>query len=96
MKVNINKLMKYLSQAFKYLGAINLFDDQDIENCIEEVMTINEEAKFKELPLDEPTQELKPLPSTLKNDFLDSQQAKPVIISSQINEEHEKRLLNVL
>ena len=73
MKVNINKLMKYPSQDFKDLGTINLCDDQDIENCIEEVMMINEKAKFKELPLDEPIEELKPFPSTLKYVFLDSQ-----------------------
>ena len=72
MKVNINKLMKYPSQAFEDLGAIDLLDDQDIETCIAEVMTINEEADFKELPLDEPTGELKPLPSTLKYSFIDS------------------------
>ena len=53
--MNINKLMKYHSQAFKDLGTIDLFDDQEIDTCIEEVMTINEEAEFKELPLDEPT-----------------------------------------
>ena len=95
VNVNINKLMKYPSQAFEDLGAIDLFDDQDIETCIEEVMTINKEADFKEVPLDEPTWELKPLPSTLKYAFLDSQQVKPVIISSQLNEEQEKQLLNV-
>ena len=72
MKVNINKLMKSPSQAFKDLGAIDLFDDQDIETCIEEVMTINEEAEFQELPLDKPIKELKPLPSTLKYAFHDS------------------------
>ena len=90
VKVNINKLMKYPSQAFEDLDAIDLFDDQDIETYIEEVMTIKEEADFKELPMDEPTEELKPLPSTLKYNFLDSQQEKLVIISSQLNEEHEK------
>ena len=82
VKVNINKLMKYRSQAFEDLDAIELFDDQDIETCMEEVMTINEEADFKELPLDELTGELKPLLSTLTYAFLDSQQVKPVIISS--------------
>ena len=96
VKVNINKLMKYASQAFEDLGAINHFDDQDIETCIEEVMMINEETDFKELPLDEPTEELKPLPSSLKYAFLDSQQEKLVIISSKLNEEQEKRLLDVL
>ena len=96
VKVNINKLMKYPSQAFEDLCAIDLFDDQDIETCIKEVMTINEEADFNELPLDEPTGELKPLLSTLKYAFLDSQQVKPVIISSQLNEEQEKQLLDVL
>ena len=96
VKVNINKLMKYPSQAFEDLGDIYLFDDQDIETCIEQVMTINEEADFKELPLDEPTWELKPLPSTLKYAFLDSQQVKRVIIYSQLNEEQEKQLLDAL
>ena len=96
VKVNINKLMKYHSQAFEDLVAIDLFDDQDIETCIVEVMTINEEADFKELHLDELIEELKPLLSTLKYAFLDSQQAKPMIISSQLNEEQEKRLLDVL
>ena len=47
VKVNINKLMKYPSQDFKDLGTINLFDDQDIDTCIEEVMMTYEEAIFK-------------------------------------------------
>ena len=72
MKVNINKLMKYPSQAFEDLGAIDLFDDQDIETCTEEVMTINEEAEFKELRLDNTIEELQPFPSTLKYAFLGS------------------------
>ena len=58
LKVNINKLMKYPSQALEDMGTIDLFDDQDIETCIEEVMTVNEGADFEELPLDEPTGEL--------------------------------------
>ena len=70
-----------------------MFDDQDIDACIEEVMTINEKVEFKEIPLDEPTEERKPLPSTLKYAFLDSQKAKPVIILSQLNQKQEKRLL---
>ena len=73
VKVNINKLMKYPSQAFDDLDTIDLFDDQSIETCIEEVMTVKEGADFEELPLDEVTGELKPLPSTLKYAFLDSQ-----------------------
>ena len=47
VKVNIKNLMKYPSQDFKDLGANNLFDDHIIDACIEEVMTINEEANFK-------------------------------------------------
>ena len=80
MEVNINKLMKYLLKAFEDLGTIDLSDDQNIDACIEEVMTINEEANFKELSLDEPAVELKPLPSTLKYAFLNTQQEKMVII----------------
>ena len=59
-----------------------LCDDEDIEACIEKVMAINEEANFEELPLDEPTLELKTLPSTLKYVFLDTQHTKPLIILS--------------
>ena len=58
MKVDINKLMKYPSRASEDLGAIDFSDDQDIDACIEEVMMINEEARFEELPMDEPTLEL--------------------------------------
>ena len=53
------------------MDAFDLCDNQDINACIEEVMEINEEANFKELPLDEPTPELKTLPFTVKYAFLD-------------------------
>ena len=64
MKVDINKLMKYPSQASKDLGAIDFAKDQDIDACIEEVMMIDEEARFEELLMDEPSLELKTLPLT--------------------------------
>ena len=50
----------------------------------------------EELPLVELTLELKPLPSSLKYTFLDTQQEKPVIISSQLDQEKEKWLLYIL
>ena len=83
VKVNVNKLRKYLSQAFKDLGAIDLFDDQDIETCIEEVMTINEEADFNELPLDQPTEELKPLSSQVCFSWLSACKASDHFVSTQ-------------
>ena len=61
VKVNINKPMKYPSQAFEELGAIDFSDNEDIDACIE-VMIIDKEARFEELPLEEPTLELKTLP----------------------------------
>ena len=82
MKVNINKLMKYPSRASEELSAIDLSEDYDINTYIEEVMMINEEANFEELPLENPTLEFKTLTSTLKYAFLHTEQAKPVIISS--------------
>ena len=54
MKVDINKLMKYPSRASEDLGAIDFADDQDIYECVEKVMMIDEEAKYEELPMDEP------------------------------------------
>ena len=65
MKVDINKLMKYPSRASEDLSAIDFADDQDIDACIEEVMMIDEEARYEQFPMDEPTLELKTLPSTL-------------------------------
>ena len=73
MKVDINKLMKYHSEASVDLGAINLCDDEDISSSIEEVMVVNEEVNLEELSLDKTTLELKPLPSSLKYAFLDTQ-----------------------
>ena len=96
MKVNINKLMKYPSQAYDDLGAIELFDDKGIETCMEEVMAINKKGNFEELPLDDPILELKTLLSTLKYAFINMQHSKPVIILSQLNHEQEKQLLNAL
>ena len=96
MKVDINKLMKYPSRASEDLGAIDFADDQDIDTCVEEVMMINEEARFTELPMDEPTLEPKTPPSTLKYAFLDEEKEKPVIISSKLDIKQEEQLLEVL
>ena len=57
---------------------------------------IDEEARYEELPMDEPTLELKTLPSTLKYAFLDDEKAKPVIISSKLDMKQEEQLLEVL
>ena len=96
VKVDINKLMKYPSRASEELGVIDFSDDQAIDAYIEEVMMIDEEAKFEELPLDEPTLELKTLSSTLNYAFVDEEKAKPVIISSQLDMKQEEQLLEVL
>ena len=93
MKVDIYKLMKYPSRASEDLGAIDFADDQDIYACIEEVMMIDEEARYEELPMDELTLELKTLLSTLKYAFLDEEKAKPVIISSKLDMKQEEQLL---
>ena len=59
-------------------------------------MMIDEEARFKELPMDEPTLELKTLPSILKYAFLDEEKAKLIIISSQLDMKYEEQLLEIL
>ena len=96
IKVDINKRMKYPSRTSEKFGAIDFSNDQDIDACIEEVKMIDKEARFKDLPLDEPNLELKTLPSTLKYAFLDAEQTKPVIISSWLDKEQEERLHEVL
>ena len=72
------------------MGAIDFSDNQDIDACKEEVMMIDEEARFEELPMEEPTLELKTLPSTLKYAFLDEEKAKHVIISSKLDIKREE------
>ena len=96
VKVDVNKLMKYPSQASKDLGTIDFADDHDIDPCVEEVMMINKEARFEELPMDKPSLDLKTLPSTLKYAFLDEEKAKPMIISSKLDIKEEKKLLEAL
>ena len=51
---------------------MHVINDQEIKDCIEEVIAINGEANFEELPLDEPTLELKTILSTLEYSFLDA------------------------
>ena len=70
MKVNIKKLIKNPSRVYEDWSVINLCDDEEIQAWIQEIMVINEEADLEELPLVEPTLELKPLPSSLKYVFL--------------------------
>ena len=64
-------------------------------------MTAIQDRSFKEpeddpFPSGEMAPELKPLPSTLKYAFLDYHCANPVIISSQLDQDQEERLLAVL
>ena len=96
VKVDIKKLMKYTSRASEDLGVIDFVDDQDIDACVEEVMMIDEKARYEERPMDEPTLELKTLPSTLNYAFLDVEKAKPVIILSTLDIKQEEKLLEVL
>ena len=72
------------------MAAIDHYDDKDIEACVEEVMEFNEEVNIDELkaeliPLKNPFIELKPLPFSPKYAFLGAQEAKLVIISSQLD-----------
>ena len=90
VKVDINKLMKYPSRAYEELDAIDFSDDQDIDACVKEVMMIDEKERFEELPMDEPSLELKTLPSTLKYAFLDEEKENLVIISSKLDIKQEK------
>ena len=45
----------------------------------------NEEARYEELSMDEPSLELKTLLVTLKYAFFDEEKAKSVIISSKLD-----------
>ena len=101
MKVSINKLMRHPSHEFDEVGDVNIYEDPEISSCIEETMAAIEDESFEEqeddpFPSSEMAPELKPLPSTLKYAFLDHHWANPVIISSQLDQYQEERLLAVL
>ena len=78
------------------MDTFDFADDQDIDAYVEELMMINEEARYEELPMDEPSLELKTLPSTLKYAFLDEEKAKPMIISSKLDMKQQEQLMEVL
>ena len=101
MKVSIKNLMRHPSHESDEVGAIDICQDPEISSCIEETMTAIEDGSFEELeddpfPSSKMTPELKPLPSTLKYAFLDHHCANPMIISSQLDQDHKERLLTVL
>ena len=101
IKVSINKLMGHPSHESDEVGAVDIYEDLEISSCIEEMMVAIEDRSFEEpeddpFPSGEKAPELKPLPSTLKYVFLDHYCAKPVIISSQLDQDQEERLLAVL
>ena len=101
MKVSINKLMWHPSHESDEVGTVDIYEDPEILSCIEETMADIEDKSFNEpkddpFPCSEMAPELKPLPSTLKYAFLDHHCANPVIISSQLDQDQEERLLAVL
>ena len=101
MKVRINKLMRHSSHESDEVDDVDIYEDPEILSCIGETMVTIEDKSFEE-PEDDPfpssktAPELKPLPSTLKYAFLDHHCANPVIISSQLDQDQEERLLAVL
>ena len=101
MKVSINKLMRHPSHESDEVDAVDIYEDLEISSCIEETMAAIEDMSFEEreddpFPSSETAPELKPLPSTLKYAFLDHHCANPVIISLQLDQDQEERLLAVL
>ena len=101
MKVSINKLMRHPSHESDEVGTVDIYEDLEILSCIEETMAAIKDESFEE-PEDDPfsssktAPELKPLPSILKYAFLDHHCANLVIISSQLDQDQEERLLAVL
>ena len=101
LKASIHKLMRHPSHESDEVGAIDIYEDPEITSCIKETMAAIEDESIEEFeddpfPSSEMAPELKPLPYTLKYAFLDHQCANPVIISSQLDQDQEKRLLAVL
>ena len=101
IKLSINKLIRHPSHEFDEIGAVDIYEDTKISSCIEETMAANEDESFEEpeddlFPSSKMAPELEPLPSMLKYAFLDHHCANPIIISSQLDQDQEERLLAVL
>ena len=101
LKASIHELMRHPSHESDEVGAIDIYEDPETTSCIKETMAAIEDESIEEFeddsfPSSEMAPELKPLPYTLKYAFLDHQCANPVIISSQLDHDQEKRLLAVL
>ena len=101
IKVSINKMMRHPSHESDEVGTVYIYEDLEISSCIEETMAAIEDKSFEEpeddpFPSGETAPELKPLLSTLKYTFLDHHCANPVIISSQLDQDQEERLLAFL
>ena len=101
MKVSINKLMRHPSHESDEVDNVDIYEDPEITSCIEETMAAIEEENFEEheddpFPSGEMALDLKSLPFTLKYAFLNHHCANPVIISSQLHQDQEERLLAIL
>ena len=101
MKVSINKLMRHPSHESDEVGDVDIYEDPEISSCIKETMAAIEDRSFEEpedhpFPSGEMALELKPLPFMMKYDFLDHHCANPIIISSQLDQDQEERLLAIL
>ena len=94
MKVSINKLMRHPSHESHEVGAVDIYEDPETMAAIEDRSF--EEPDDDPFPSGETAPKLKPLPSTLKYSFIDHHCANLVIISSQLDQDQEERLLAVL
>ena len=101
-------LMSYLVSP-SWVEEVTTFESEFLHSIIEhsEVLEVNEWApKFETLPPIEdrvlpseerpPKLELKPLPSHLKYAFLGVEENFPVIISSSLESDQEKKILEIL
>ena len=80
-------------------SAMEFLEDQEEELVEEESINEIEEVGKGELEstlATPPRLELKELPTSLKYAYLDEEERKPVIVSSELNQDEETRLLEVL
>jgi hypothetical protein len=94
-------LERMLTDALNFLSAE---EEKEIKECLKELETLKEippkKAKMEELKdkdkVEESKVEMKVLPSHLKYVFLEENGTKPVIISSSLSNNEEKKLIEVL
>lgn len=87
--------MEFLDEKEEDEERVDLMEELVEEESINEIEEVGK-GELESILATPPRLELKELPTTLKYAYLDEEERKPVIVSSELNQDKETRLLEVL